>query len=210
MNLDKKITSVILMTICGVLISFTINIATTLDAKAQKRKLFAHNHTVISSKDRKFFVALSERESSNNPKAQNRFGYIGKYQFGEEALAVTGYYIKDKTRKNDWIGKWTGKNGIYSKNDYLNNPKVQDKAAAELASKNWHFARQKGLHKYVGTKVSGIYITKSGIVASMHLLGPQKVSDFLKHGKANSDGFGTSVKDYMHKFSNHDLTTAFA
>jgi len=41
------------------------------------------------------------------------------YQMGEAALIDAGYYKADGTKTNDWTGQWTGKNGIYSKQDFF-------------------------------------------------------------------------------------------
>jgi hypothetical protein len=58
---------------------------------------------------KQYYQKLAQRESSNNPKAVNNFGFIGLYQMGEPALIDTGYYKPDGTQKNDWVGEWTGK-----------------------------------------------------------------------------------------------------
>ncbi|MFZ5616582.1 MAG: hypothetical protein ACOZAA_04580 [Pseudomonadota bacterium] len=42
-----------------------------------------------------FFDALGEQESSDNYAADNRRGYIGRYQLGKLALIDLGYYIDD-------------------------------------------------------------------------------------------------------------------
>jgi hypothetical protein len=204
MKLDKNITATILMLLCGSLIALAINVATTFDIQAQGRESFNHKQKIVSSTEKQFFYDLGKRESSDNYKAENTFGYIGKYQFGEESLMLIGYYKKDNTSKNDWKGEWTGKDGIYSKSNFLNTPTTQDKAVAELAAINWNFAQKKGLRKYIGTRVNGVPITKSGIVAGMHLLGPKRVINFVVHGKNSKDGYGTDVKEYMIKFSGHD------
>jgi hypothetical protein len=73
-----------------------------------------------------FLETLAHSESSNNYDITNSHGYLGKYQMGEAALIDTGYYIRDKTPgRNDWSGHWTGKDGISSKQDFLDNHVVQ-------------------------------------------------------------------------------------
>lgn len=157
--------------------------------------------SALGKKDHAFFLALAQRESANNPKRINKFGYIGKYQFGEEALVALGYYKKDGSRRNDWRGKWTGKDGIYSKKDFLNSPSVQDIAAKELANLNWQTAKINKLDLSIGETVNGVTITKAGIIASMHLKGGKSVINFVNNGKNSYDGFGTGVEDYMEQFS---------
>jgi hypothetical protein len=78
-----------------------------------------------------YFDVLGFKESSSvsggaqNYGTENSFGFIGKYQFGEAALFDLGYYGIDSSDnnlfKNDWTGNWSGKDGIYSKQDYFNN-----------------------------------------------------------------------------------------
>jgi hypothetical protein len=160
----------------------------------------------LSKKDRTFFTALAHRESDNNPRKINKFGYIGKYQFGEEALVALGYYYKDDTKKNDWKGQWTGKDGVFSKEDFLNNSFIQDKAAKELSSSNWDVATRNNLDSYIGKRINGALITKAGIVAGMHLKGAQSVIDFIKSSQDSQDAFGTSVHTYMKKFSVYQVS----
>ena len=90
-----------------------------------------------------YFDALGFKESSSIPGGvqnydiENRFGFIGKYQFGEAALFDLGYYGLDSSDsnlfKNDWVGNWSGKDGINSKQDYLSNGAVQ-----EIMVRDWH------------------------------------------------------------------------
>ena len=159
----------------------------------------------LTLQDRVFFNALAHRESDNNPRKINKYGYIGKYQFGEEALVALGYYNRDGTRKNDWIGTWTGKDGIFSKEDFLNNSVVQDKAVKQLATLNWQTARNNKLHRFIGETINGVTITKAGIIAGMHLKGGKSVIDFINFRQNSYDAFGTGVKDYMIKFSRYIL-----
>jgi hypothetical protein len=99
-----------------------------------------------------FRDAIAFRESSGDPTIENKYGYIGLYQFGEAALQDLGYYKGDSTpNKNDWIGEWTGKNGIYSKDDFLNpnNPEkakeIQNMVADEWFALLWKRIQRLGL-----------------------------------------------------------------
>ena len=70
-----------------------------------------------------FYKDLGMRESGGNYGAENRLGYLGKYQMGEQALVEAGYYKKDvksyKDYNNDWKGTFTGKDGVFSKVAYV-------------------------------------------------------------------------------------------
>ncbi|MEQ9116125.1 MAG: hypothetical protein RLN62_04965 [Rickettsiales bacterium] len=150
---------------------------------------------------------LAHRESGGNYKKVNRFGYLGRYQFGESALEELGYYKKTVRRwgpKNHWQGEWLGKYGIHSKKDFLLNPEIQDIAAKELFIRNWRYIRILGFHKLIGKNVQGIKITQSGLIAGVHLMGVGGLSNFLK-GNSSQDGFGTDIGEYIEKFKNYKL-----
>ena len=74
--------------------------------------------------------ALKARESSGNYKADNKYGYIGAYQFGASRLADLGV-VKRGTKNSDLNNPnvWTGKYGFTSKEKFLNDSKGQDKLA---------------------------------------------------------------------------------
>jgi hypothetical protein len=156
------------------------------------------------ARDAKFFKALGYKESTSQYDKVNKFGYIGRYQFGEETLSALGYYIKDGSKKNDWKGQWTGKCGVFSKEDFINSHLAQEIAVHELASANWDIAKSYKLDKFVGKVKHGVYVTREGILAAMHLKGPKSVNDFIFHGIDSTDGLGTGVKQYMRLFSDCD------
>ena len=83
-----------------------------------------------------FLQDLRQRESSGDYKAKNSAGYIGKYQMGEMAMADAGYYKKNVQTlddyNNDWTGEFTGNDGIYRVDDFLNNPAAQENAMASF------------------------------------------------------------------------------
>lgn len=145
--------------------------------------------------------ALGARESGGNYQAVNKFGYMGKYQMGKDVLIDLGYMRKD--------GSWTGKDGIKSQQDFLNNPKVQDKAQQDLMKVQWGYIKSKGLDKYVGQEINGVKLTQSSLIAAAHLKGVGSLEKYLKSSGAvnQRDGFGTSVHDYVSKFSGFDVNT---
>ena len=157
---------------------------------------------------RDFLRALGYRESGGRYNIENSYGYLGKYQMGEGALKDAGYYKGDPTRRNDWIGKWTGKDGVWSKEDFLNNPRAQENAIREFHRKTWRYLKALGLDKYVGKSIRGIYITESGLLGGAHLLGAGNVKKFLKsNGRiVPRDGYGTPITEYITKFSGYDIS----
>lgn len=155
-----------------------------------------------------FLEDLGARESSGNYKAINKYGYLGKYQMGEMALIDSGYYKKTKNYNNDWSGEFSGKDKVYSKEDFLNNQQAQENAIRIFMKRLWKYLKAFGAHKYVGEIINGYKITNSGILAGAHLKGAGSVIKYLSSdGKCISkDGFGTSIESYIKKFANYDVT----
>ena len=133
-----------------------------------------------------FKQAIAIRESQGQYKLINTFGYMGKYQFGMSALRSIG---------------------IKSKQDFLNNPRLQEKAFKALLSIN-KAQLENEIEKYEGKVVNGVKITESGILAAAHLGGAGSVKSYLRsNGKSKfKDGFGTSMKSYFKKFGGYDTS----
>jgi len=131
-----------------------------------------------------FLDEIGMRESSNRYDVVNKWGYMGKYQFGRKTLKNLGY---DVTRK-----------------EFLNSPILQEKAMLDLLNHN-----KKILQKYInywdGKKINGTIITESGILAAAHLAGPGNVKRFLKEGKEFKDGNGTKLTRYLTQFSGYKI-----
>ena len=131
-----------------------------------------------------FLNAIGFRESSNRYDIVNRWGYMGKYQFGRSTLKGLGYDV--------------------SKKEFLSNHDLQEEAMMALLNHN-----KEKLQKYIdifdGKNVNGIYITESGILAAAHLGGQGSVKRFFKNGRVFRDGNGTKITSYMEKFSGYDI-----
>ena len=133
----------------------------------------------------KFLDEVGFRESSNNYKAVNQFGYLGKYQFGRKTLNAIGF--ED-----------------VSNYEFLSNPEIQEEAMLVLLQKNKHTLRRE-IKKYVGETVNGIYITESGILAAAHLGWAGNVRKFFRKGYEFKDGNGTKMTSYMIRFADYNL-----
>ena len=131
-----------------------------------------------------FLDAIGHYESSNRYHITNRFGYMGKYQFGKATLRGLGYEV--------------------SRKEFLNSPEIQEQAMLDLLSHN-----KKILQKYIdywdGKKINGKVITESGILAAAHLGGPSNVKKFFREGKVFKDGNGTKITRYITLFSGYNL-----
>jgi hypothetical protein len=155
-----------------------------------------------------FFEQLGQRESNGDYQAENTLGYIGKYQMGEAALIDTGYYKTDgKNYNNEFVtGNWTGKDGVWSREDFLNNQQAQETAVRTLAEKNWNTIQRLNLDQYVGQTINGVEITESGLLGGAHLKGVGKggVIDFLKAVIEGQNAYGTNIKEYVESFGGYD------
>jgi len=90
---------------------------------------------------------IAYRESGGNQYSVNSLGFMGKYQFGAEALADTGFIDKSKLPKrgqrysgwqNDFLAddsNWTIKGG---KQAFLNNVEYQEQAMDKLLKSNYN------------------------------------------------------------------------
>lgn len=155
-----------------------------------------------------FYKDLGIRESSGRYDVVNTIGYLGLYQMGEKAMVDAGYYKPKKEYNNRWEGEFTGKDGVYSKEDFLNNPLAQENAQRIYKQKQWKYLKNLGADKYVGQTVGGVKITESGLLAGAHLWGQDGVMDYLKsNGEKNrADKNGATVKDYIKNFANYDVS----
>jgi len=133
----------------------------------------------------KFLDDIGFRESSNNYKAVNQFGYLGKYQFGRKTLNAIGF--ED-----------------ISNYEFLSDPTIQELAMAELLQRNKRTLRRE-IEKYQGKVINGIYITESGILAAAHLGGAGNVKKFFRRGYEFEDGNGTKMTSYMVRFADYNL-----
>lgn len=155
-----------------------------------------------------YLAALSAKESGNNPASVNQYGFLGSYQMGESALIDAGYYQQDPTPKvNDWQGVWTGKNGIYSKADFLANAAAQTQAISDYNIKQWNSIQTFGLDNYVGQTVGGVLMTESGLLAGAHLVGVGGLKSFLKSNGTvvPTDANNTAITQYIAVFNGFNV-----
>ena len=131
-----------------------------------------------------FLDALGYQESGNRYWIVNRYGYMGRYQFGRDTLRGLGYNV---TRK-----------------EFLNSPELQEEAMMKLLEHN-KFVLRNYIKHYVGKKVYGVKVTESGMLAAAHLVGPYQVKTFLRTGKVARDGNNVTMTSYMRRFGGYEL-----
>jgi len=152
-----------------------VEIKTQPEVKPVEIKLKGHNE---------FLDAIGHRESGNRYHIVNKFGYMGKYQFGKSTLKGLGFKV--------------------TQDEFLNSPYIQEKAMQELLLHN-RKKLDKWICKYQGKELHGILITESGILAAAHLAGAGNVRKFFRKGYEFEDGFGTKMTSYMTQFSGYYL-----
>lgn len=131
-----------------------------------------------------FLSKLGNFESGNDYKKVNRFGYLGRYQFGQQALEQVGINV--------------------TKKEFLNNPELQELAMHRLMQHN-DSTLDKLIQKYEGKTLHGVKITRSGVLAAAHLGGATNVKTWFRKGKDFEDANGTSITKYMNIFSGYSL-----
>lgn len=153
------------------------------------RKPFAH-----------FLDAIAHEESTNNPRAINKYGYMGKYQFGTMAL-------RDVVSRNPKLKHLLN----ITPSAFRRNPdevfpeEQQDEAMKQLLKNNWHYIRK--FHDHVGQEINGIKLDKSGLLAGAHLVGNKGLRTWLStKGETDpSDANGEHVSTYVKKFSGYQV-----
>jgi hypothetical protein len=154
---------------------------------------------------------------------ENSLGFIGKYQFGEPLLIDLGYYqagifYTHGADRNNWQGRWTGKQGIDSKTAFQNSPEVQEIAIREAFALNLSrikaaLAKQgQSIDSYLGQVKTfngkTVTLSLSGLLAGAHLSGPYGVANLLLKGLVVGDEFGTSILKYVNEYGGYDITPA--
>lgn len=175
-------------------------VPSTLKVNEPTKVLFPKNKTItassivvppfLGSSFIGFKEALAFKESSGNYFATNTLGYLGKYQFGVGTLQLVG---------------------VNNASDFLNDPILQEKAfETNIARNKWIMRRD--IKRFVGKQIKGVEITESGMLAAAHLAGPGNVMKYLRsYGRTNTkDAYGTTIDDYIEKFSGYDLSFVVA
>ena len=139
---------------------------------------------LVVSSHQAFLDAIGFRESGNRYDIVNRYGYMGKYQFGKRTLKGLGIKV--------------------TQDEFLNSPYIQEKAMYALLRQNKRSLR-KYIEKYNGKYVHGVLVTESGLLAAAHLGGAGSVKKWFRTGKVRKDGNGVKITSYMKQFGGYDL-----
>lgn len=160
--------------------------------------------TGLSEAQTRALVADTQRtESGGDIKAENKYGYIGKYQFGAGALADAGLVdmakVQAAQKSKDWYkggqtaflndkSNWKIEGG---KDTYMNDAAMQDKAYSTYSNN----------HIKQGMKSGAISENDSpekiaSYVKASHLKGVGGANKLFKSGIDSTDANGTSAGKY--------------
>lgn len=131
---------------------------------------------------------IAFRESSGRYNVVNTFGYMGMYQFSPVTLKNLGFKV--------------------TREEFLSNPELQDSAMVYLLQHNYKILNSI-IDEHDGTLINDNEITKSGILATAHLIGPRRTRILLEDGIDTNDGYGTSALSYLVEFSGYNINLDF-
>lgn len=135
-----------------------------------------------------FRDALGMRESSNRYHIKNKYGFVGRYQFGLPRLADFGL-----CRRKEGTTAWDNESfewiAPYNEEMFLSTPSLQDLV----------------FRIHIDDSAQRLKEFESGLAAGMHLKGWGGVQTLLFEGKAGTDAFGTSILEYIKRFSGYNL-----
>ena len=193
----KKLDSISLVLLFSIILFSTVAFTTIVRAKAQpiiqlkpkpivemQVKITAPELVIMSTSHEQFLNAMGHRESTNNYTVVNKFGYMGRYQFGQSTL---------KTLKIN-----------VSRTEFISNPVLQEKAMYLLLKHNKRKLKRY-INKYEGKIIHGVLVTESGVLAAAHLGGAGSVRKWFRTGQIRSDGNGVKITSYMKLFGGYNL-----
>ncbi len=157
--------------------------------KAMREEIVSKDKIQFHMKYSRFKKSLARLESRNDWTQHNRYGYIGKYQFGKSALEATGY-------GHITAGSFRADPGVF--------PEAEQEKAMDILLRLNESVMKDCFNRYVGyTICDSIRITRAGILAASHLAGTANVREFLESfgDKDAKDGMGTRISDYFSQFS---------
>jgi hypothetical protein len=142
-----------------------------------------------------YYAQIGKSESGGNYSAVNTIGYVGKYQFGYQALVTLGY-LKSSCKSNAQMNNpnsWVGKNGMDSLSTFLNSPNEQETAICAYTTGNYTAMCRIGA---VTSDQSPEDV--AGMLAVAHLLGPGGAKNY-RNGQSGADQYGTTGDAYFQK-----------
>ena len=142
-----------------------------------------------------YLAQIGKSESGGNYNTTNQIGYVGKYQFGYQAL-IDGGYVKSTVTSNADLqnpNSWTGKNGITNVEGWLSNGPEQESAMIDYTKRNYTAMVNNG-----AVTLDQSPEDVAGMLACAHLLGAGGAKKF-RNGGGGADANGTTGATYFNK-----------
>ena len=198
MNFNMKKLDSITLVLLFALILFSLMAFTTYRVTINPIEQLKPNHIVEilvqelsidsielkQSSHHQFLEAIGHQESGNRYHIVNRYGYMGKYQFGKSTLKTLRIKV--------------------SRKEFLKDTLLQEEAMLKLLLHNKK-RLQKYINKYEGKVIHGILVTESGLLAAAHLGGQGSVKKWFRNGRIRKDGNGVKITSYMKQFGGYIL-----
>jgi hypothetical protein len=149
-----------------------------------------------------YLAQVGKSESGGDYTKVNQLGFVGKYQFGYQAL-IDGGYVKSSVTslaQLDNPNSWTGKDGITDKSAWLSNGSVQESAMLTYTQTNYTRMISNGA---VTADMPPEEV--GGMLSVAHLLGPNKGTPSRpgalgwRQGLGGADANGTTGDTYFQK-----------
>lgn len=140
-----------------------------------------------------FKDAIGMVESSGNYQCVNKFGYLGKFQFGMARLCDLGVTSRRAPGSSHSAFEF---NFPLSKDIFLSCPRIQDRCF----DKHVQMLKKK-IPKTIGDR----FIDLSGAIAGCHLLSTTGLFSYFVQGIDMEDANGTKFSDYYHRFSGYQI-----
>ena len=149
---------------------------------------------------------IGQKESGGSYSKENSIGFIGKYQFGADALYEQGYVNTTPSKSGKRVAQitgdpacWRGKNGINSKQDWFNSPQEQEKAMDIFTMNNYKTLLR------LGTLTAASRPREiAGFLMVAHLLGAGGANKYKTTG-SGADAYGTTGGQY-YKYGHNSIT----
>ncbi len=128
-----------------------------------------------------FRNAIGQRESGDNYGIVNKYGYMGRYQFGLSTLRSLGYQG--------------------TKKEFISNHSLHDQYFDMLVQSN-----AKIVNPYLSKVQARLSnATISGLIAGAHLLGAGGIKKYANTGVDGTDANGTHISSYITQFSGYEI-----
>jgi len=133
----------------------------------------------------KYKELVGTRESGGKYDGDNKVGFIGKYQFGAQALETYGYLKAGASKDRNAVyssSNWTGKNGIKSAEDFKRATDLQETLMMRFTDDNINSLTKMGV---ISGKESGAELASKLYAA--HHGGAGGAAKYFKEGKDTVD-----------------------